>query len=162
MNCIVVVDKNWAIGKDNDLLVHLPGDLKYYKEKTTGKVIVIGRKTLESFPGGRPLPNRTNLVLTGNIEYNNDHCIVCHGKEQMDEELKKYNDQDIFVSGGQSIYQLFLEQCNTVYVTKIDAEYPADRYFKNLDEDPAFKITWQSDVKEDNGTKYRFLKYERI
>ena len=142
--------------------MHLTGDLRYYKEKTIGKVIVIGRKTLESFPGGRPLPNRTNLVLTGNSEYNNDHCIVCHGKEQMEEELKKYNDQDIFVSGGQSIYQLFLEQCNTVYVTKIDKEYPADRYFKNLDEDPAFKITWQSDVKEDNGTEYRFLKYERI
>ena len=162
MNSIVVVDKNWAIGRDNDLLVHLPGDLKYYKEKTTGKVIVIGRKTLESFPGGRPLPNRTNLVLTSNPEYKNQYCTVCLGEEAMMEEIKKFPTEDIFVSGGQSIYDLFLDKCDTVYVTKIDAEYPADRYFKNLDQDSAFKVTWQSDVQEEKGTKYTFVKYERL
>ena len=162
MNAIVVVDKNWAIGKDNDLLVHLPGDLKYYKEKTTGKVIVVGRKTLESFPGGKPLPNRTNLVLTSNPDYKNPYCTVCLGKDQMDKQLEKYHTEDIFISGGQSIYELFLDQCQVVFVTKIEEEYPADRYFKNLDEDPAFKITWESPLQEDKGTKYRFLKYERI
>ena len=162
MNAIVVVDKNWAIGKDNDLLVHLPGDLKYYKEKTTGKVIVIGRKTLDSFPGGKPLPNRINLVLTSNSEYKNEHCIVCMGQQAMLNELEKYEDDEIFISGGQSIYDLFLEKCDTVYVTKIDAEYPADRYFKNLDKDPNFKVTWKSDLQEDKGTEYRFLKYERV
>ena len=162
MNCIVVVDKNWAIGKDNDLLVHLPGDLKYYKEKTTGKVIVIGRKTLESFPGGRPLPNRTNLVLTSNPDYKNQYCTVCLGEDAMLKEIEKYPAEDIFISGGQSIYDLFLDRCDTVYVTKIDQEYPADRYFKNLDEDPAFKMTMESEIQEDNGTQYRFVKYERI
>ena len=161
MNAIVVVDKNWAIGKDNDLLVHLPGDLKYYKEKTTGKVIVIGRKTLESFPGGRPLPNRTNLVLTSNPEYKNPHCTVCLGEAAMLKELENYPTQDIFVSGGQSIYDLFLDRCDTVYVTKIEDEYPADRYFRNLDEDDNYHVTWESDLQEDKGTKYRFLKYER-
>lgn len=162
MNCIVVVDKNWAIGKDNDLLVHLPGDLKYYKEKTTGKVIVIGRKTLESFPGGRPLPNRTNLVLTSNPEYKNEYCTVCLGEEAMLKEIAKYPTEDIFISGGQTIYDLFLDRCDTVFVTKIDDEYPADRYFKNLDNDPSFKVTWESDIQEDKGTKYKFVKYQRV
>lgn len=162
MNAIVVVDKNWAIGKDNDLLVHLPGDLKYYKEKTTGKVIVIGRKTLESFPGGKPLPNRTNLVLTSNPEYKNEHCVVCLGEGAMLKELEKYKTEEIFISGGQSIYELFLEKCDTVYVTKINEEYQADRFFKNLDQETNFKVTWESDVQEDSGVRYKFLKYERI
>ena len=162
MNCIVVVDRNWAIGRDNDLLVHLPGDLKYYKEKTTGKVIVIGRKTLESFPGGRPLPNRTNLVLTGNPAYVNRYCTVCCGVEELEEEIKRFPEDDIFVSGGQAVYELMLDKCDTVYVTKIDREYPADRYFRNLDDDENFKITWESPVQEEKGIQYRFLKYERV
>lgn len=162
MNAIVVVDKNWAIGKDNDLLVHLPGDLKYYKEKTTGKVIVIGRKTLESFPGGKPLPNRKNLVLTSNPQYKNEYCTVCLGEEAMLSELEKYEDDEIFISGGQSVYDLFLDRCDTVYVTKIEGEYPADRYFKNLDDDPGYQVTWESDMQEDKGVQYRFLKYQRI
>ena len=69
MNAIVAVDRNWAIGKDGDLLVHLPGDLKYYRQKTIGNVIIAGRKTLESFPGGRPLPERTNIVVTRNRDF---------------------------------------------------------------------------------------------
>ena len=94
MNCIVVADMNWAIGKDNGLLAHLPGDLKYYKEKTLGKVIVIGRKTLESFPGGKPLPGRTNLVLTGNPDYKNENCIVCCGMDALEKAMAQYDDED--------------------------------------------------------------------
>lgn len=161
MNCIVVCDKNWAIGKDNGLLVHLPEDLKYYKEKTTGKIIVIGRKTLESFPGGRPLPNRTNIVLTANPDYKNEHCIVCCGKDALDSELKKYDDSEIFVSGGSMIYELLFDSCDTIYVTKIFDEFEADRYFKNMDEQSDFEITWQSDIKEQNGISFQFVKYER-
>ena len=83
MNAIVVVDRNWAIGREGNLLVHLPGDLKYYKEKTTGNVIVYGRKTLSTYPGGKPLPNRTNIVLTRNRDYENDGCIICHSREEV-------------------------------------------------------------------------------
>ena len=162
MNCIVVVDQNWAIGKDNDLLVHLPGDLKYYREKTIGKVIVIGRKTLESFPGSKPLPKRTNLVLTGNPAYENKSCIVCCGVEALIAEMKKYPEEDIFISGGEMIYNMFVDKCDTVYVTKIYKAFEADKHFKNMDEDENYKITWKSDMQEENGIKYQFCKYERI
>lgn len=162
MNCIVVVDQNWAIGRDNGLLVHLPGDLKYYKEKTLGKVIVIGRKTLESFPGAKPLPKRTNLVLTNNREYQNDDCIVCHGEEALLTEMSKYDDDDIFISGGEMIYKMFQGKCQNVYVTKIFDTFKADKHFANMDEDKNYKETWQSDIQEENGVKYQFVKYERI
>lgn len=161
MNCIVVADRNWAIGKDNGLLVHLPGDLKYYKEKTIGKVIVIGRKTLESFPGGKPLPGRTNIVLTGNSDYKNDSCVVCCGIEALEKELSKYDKRDIFISGGAMIYELFMDKCDTVYVTKLFEEFEADRYFPNMDAKDDFELTWESDIMEENGVQYRFVKYEK-
>ena len=162
MNCIVAADKNWAIGKDNGLLVHLPEDLKYYKEKTIGKVIVIGRKTLESFPGGKPLPNRTNLVLTGNPKYKNDSCTVCCGIDALEKEMEKYSDKDIFVSGGAMIYNLFLDRCDVVYVTKLYDEFEADTYFPNMDKKENYKVTWESDIMEEKGVSYRFVKYEKI
>lgn len=161
MNCIVVADQNWAIGKDNGLLVHLPGDLKYYKEKTLGKVIIIGRKTLESFPGGKPLPGRTNIVLTGNPEYKNENCIVCCGLDELNRTVSDYDDEDIFVSGGAMIYDLMLDRCDKVFVTKIYDTFEADRYFRNMDEDEDFLMTWESDPIEENGLTYRFTLYER-
>lgn len=161
MNCIVVADQNWAIGKDNGLLVHLPGELKYYKEKTLGKVIIIGRKTLESFPGGKPLPGRTNIVLTGNPEYKNENCIVCCGLDELNRTVSDYDDEDIFVSGGAMIYDLMLDRCDKVFVTKIYDTFEADRYFRNMDEDEDFLMTWESDPIEENGLTYRFTLYER-
>lgn len=161
MNCIVVADSNWGIGRDNDLLVHLPGDLKYYKEKTIGKVIVIGRKTLESFPGGKPLPGRTNLVLTGNMEYSNDACVVCHGMDELREKMAGYRDEDIFISGGESIYNQFIDECDVLYVTRLESAFPADRHFRNLDEDDRFEVTWESGTYEENGVRYRFVRYDR-
>lgn len=159
---MVIVDENWGIGRNNELLVHLPGDLKHYKKTTLGKVIVIGRKTLESFPQGKPLPGRTNIVITGNPEYKNDACIVCCGKEKLMEELDRYNSEDIFISGGETIYNLFVEECDTVYLTKIYDVFEADKHFKNMDEDDRYSITWKSDIYEENGVKYQFFKYERI
>lgn len=161
MNAIVVVDKNWAIGRDGDLLVHLPGDLKYYKERTWGKVTVIGRKTLESFPGGKPLPGRTNVVLTRDQDYKAEGCVVMHSKEEVLEYVKQYNDEDVFISGGGEIYKQFLEDCDTFYVTKINESYEADRYFPNLDE-LGLEVTWSSDVQEEKGVTYQFLKYNRV
>ena len=160
MNAIVVVDQNWAIGRDGGLLVHLPGDLKYYKEKTIGNVTVVGRKTLESFPGGKPLPNRTNIVITRNPHYEAEGCILCKSKEEVMERLKEYDDEKVFIAGGAEVYRQFMEECDVFYVTKIFAEFEADRYFPNLDE-AGCRITWESPMQEEKGISYQFLKYER-
>lgn len=160
MNAIVVVDNNWAIGRDGQLLVHLPGDLRYYKEKTLGKVIVVGRKTLESFPGGKPLPDRTVVVVTRNRNYFRDDCIVCHSKEEVLETLGKYDTEDIFISGGAEIYRLFMDVCDDFYVTKIYKGFDADRYFPDLDS-LGYETVWKSPMQEEKGISYRFLKYRK-
>lgn len=160
MNAIVVVDNNWAIGRNGDLLVHLPGDLKYYKEKTTGNVIVVGRKTLESFPGGKPLPNRTNIVITRNPDYEADGCIICSSKEEALKKLEEYDTEKVFIAGGAEIYRQFMDDCDEFYVTKIYESFEADRYFPNLDE-LGFKVIWESPFQEEKGIKYRFLRYAR-
>lgn len=160
MNAIVVVDRNWAIGKDGNLLVHLPGDLKYYKQKTIGNVIVVGRKTLESFPGGKPLPGRTNIVITRNEDYDKEGCVVCHSKEQVMEKLQEYDTEKVFVAGGAEVYRQFMDVCDSFYVTKIDDEFEADRYFPDLDA-LGYEVVWESLVQEEKGISYRFLKYSK-
>ena len=160
MNAIVAVDRNWAIGKDGDLLVHLPGDLKYYRQKTIGNVIIAGRKTLESFPGGRPLPERTNIVVTRNRDFEAEGCVVCHSKEQVLESLEAYGDAEVFVAGGAEIYELFMDESDAFYETKIDSEFDADRFFPNLDA-LGYRVECESPVQEEKGLTYRFLKYSR-
>ena len=160
MNAIVVVDSNWAIGRDGGLLVHLPGDLKYYKEKTIGNVTVVGRKTLESFPGGKPLPGRTNIVITRNPDYEADGCILCRSREEVLKKIKEYDTEKVFIAGGAEVYRQFMEECDVFYVTKIHASFEADRHFPNLDE-AGYRITWESPMQEEKGIAYQFLKYER-
>ena len=138
MNIIVAVDKNWAIGKDNKLLVSIPADMKMFRQETTGKVVVMGRKTLESFPNGLPLKNRTNIVLTGNKDYNVKDAIIVHTVEELLEEIKKYPSEEVYCIGGDSVYKQLLPYCDTAHVTKIDFAYEADSYFPNLDEMPVF------------------------
>ena len=120
MNIIVAVDKNWAIGKDNKLLVSIPADMKMFRQETTGKVVVMGRKTLESFPNGLPLKNRTNIVLTGNKDYNVKDAIIVHTVEELLEEIKKYPSEEVYCIGGDSVYKQLLPYCDTAHVTKID------------------------------------------
>ena len=160
MNAIVAADRNWAIGRDNDLLVHLPGDLKYYKEKTIGNVIIVGQRTLESFPGSRPLPKRTNIVLSDDPAFVRDDCIVCRSKEEVLETAAGYDPDRVFICGGASIYRLFLEDCDAFYVTKIDAEFEADTWFPNLDE-LGYTVDWSSEEHEEGGVRYRFCRYVR-
>lgn len=160
MNAIVVVDENWAIGKNGGLLVHLPGDLKYYKKRTIGKHIIIGRKTLESFPGGKPLPGRTNIVVTRDGDFKKEGCVVCHSVEEAVQAAGAYPEEDVFVAGGAEIYREFFDLCDTFYVTKIYEAFEADRFFPNLDEDD-FRITWESEMQQENGIEYRFFKYVR-
>ena len=161
MNAIVAVDENWAIGKDGKLLADLPGDKAYFKEKTIGKRIVIGRKTLESFPDGKPLPDRENIVLTHNRNYQARGCTVINTFMEFTLYASKF-DQDVFVCGGAEIYKLLVPVCDNIYVTHIMHKFDdADVYFPDLTEDERLVETWRSDVKEENGFKYYFAKYER-
>ena len=145
MNLIVAVDENWAIGYKNELLIRIPADMKMFRQETTGKVVVLGRKTLETFPGGQPLKNRTNIILSTNKNYKVKDATVVHSVEELLEELKNYADEDIYIIGGETIYRQLLPYCNVAHITKIDRSYEADAYFPNLDADPAWEVTAESD-----------------
>jgi dihydrofolate reductase len=162
MNIIAAVDKNWAIGKNNELLVRIPMDQKFFRETTTGKVVVMGRKTLESFPNGLPLKNRTNIVLTHNPAYQVKDAIVVHSMEELHRELEKYDTNDVYVIGGQKIYEQLLDECDVAHITKIDYAYDADAYFPNLDEKPEWKITADSEEQTYFDLEFYFYKYERV
>ena len=162
MNLIVAVDKNWAIGNGNKLLVSIPQDMKFFRETTTGKVVVMGRKTLESFPGGQPLKKRTNIVITRDKNYKVKDAIVVHSVEEALEELKKYNEEDIYVIGGESIYRQMLPYCKVAHVTRINHAYEADTYFPNLDEKDEWLVTGVSDEQTYFDLEYEFMRYERV
>ncbi len=140
MNLIAAADRNWAIGLKNKLLVQIPADQRYFRQMTEGHVIVMGRKTLESFPGGRPLPNRINIVLSSNKGYKPGGCIVFHDLEELKEGLKEYAPEEIFVIGGGRVYSELIGLCDTAYITKIDKAFDADTYFPNLDEMPEWEL----------------------
>ena len=161
MNLIAAVDKNWAIGNKNQLLVRIPLDQKFFREMTTGKVCVMGRKTLESFPGGRPLKNRTNIVLTHNESYRVEGAIVVHSLEELHTELEKYKSEDIYVIGGQKIYEQLVDECDLAHITKIDHVYTADAYFPNLDEKPEWVLTGDSEEQTYFDLEFYFLRYEK-
>ena len=162
MNLIVAVDKNWGIGKNNDLLVRIPADQKFFRETTIGKVVVMGRKTLESFPNGTPLKNRTNIVLTHDKNYDGKGAIVVNSLDQLHEELKKYPSEDIFIIGGQKIYEQLVDECNVAHITKIEYEYDADAYFPNLDEKEEWVITGDSEEQTYFDLEYFFYRYEKV
>lgn len=160
MNLIVAADKNWAIGKDNKLLVSIPADMKFFRQTTTGKVVVMGRKTLESFPNGLPLKNRVNIVLTRNEKYQVQNAIIVHSLEELKKELIKYNSEDIYVIGGDSIYKQLLPYCSLAHVTRIDHAYEADTYFPDLDELPGWHLAGDSDEQTYFDLEYSFMLYQ--
>lgn len=161
MNLIVNVDRNWAIGKNNRLLVSIPADMKFFRETTQGNIVVMGRKTLESFPQGQPLKNRVNIVITGNKDYQVKGAIVVHSIEEAVEECGRH-EGEVFVIGGESIYRAMLPYCQTAYVTKTDHAYEADTWFPNLDEDPQWRLTGITEEQTYFDLEYVFAKYERI
>lgn len=162
MNLILAADKNWAIGNKGGLLCHLSADLKYFKEKTQGKTVVMGRPTLESLPGGKPLPNRENIVLTNRADYAPEGVTVVHSEEELDEALAGKDPEQVMLIGGGKVYRDFLSRCEACYITKIYDEFAADTWFINLDERPEFRVVWQSEIQEENGIKYQFLTYRRV
>lgn len=161
MNLIAAVDKNWAIGYQNELLVRIPNDHKHFREETTGKVVVLGRKTLETFPQGLPLKNRTNIILSRNQGYSVKDAIVVHSLEELKQELSKYPSEDIYIIGGESVYRELVSWCDVAHITRIDHEYQADAYFPNLDEDEDWEITADSEEQTYFDIEYTFVKYER-
>ena len=137
-------------------------DQKFFRETTTGKVVVMGRKTLESFPNGLPLKNRTNIVLTRNPKYEVKDAIVVHSLDELREELKKYNSEDIYIIGGEQIYNALVDECDVAHITKIEYEYDADAYFPNLDEKPEWRIVADSEEQTYFDLEFFFYKYEKI
>ncbi|MEG1504849.1 MAG: dihydrofolate reductase [Lachnospiraceae bacterium] len=161
MNIIVAADKNWGIGYRNQLLVSIPSDMKFFRQTTTGKIVVMGRKTLESFPNGQPLRDRVNIVLTRDTNYDGKGAVVVHTMEELLKETKKYPTEDIYVIGGESIYRELLPYCDCAYITKIDHEYQADTHFPNLDELEEWVLTEDTEEQTYFNLEYVFAKYEK-
>ena len=152
MNAIVAVSENGGIGKDNELLFHISADLKRFKELTSGHTVIMGRKTLQSLPGGRGLPNRRNIVITRDSDFTAERAEVVHS---IDEALA-LADEDAFVIGGASIYAAMLPYCEKVYLTKVYAEAEADAYFPALD---GWQVAEQSEIMEENGLRFQYIDY---
>ena len=157
MNLIVAVDQNWAIGKDGDQLVYLKEDLKRFRTLTSGHTVILGRKTLATFPGGRPLKNRRNLILSRNPQFQAEGAEVFASVE----ELVQQADGDAFVIGGASVYEQLLPYCDTAYITKIHAAFPADTYFPDLDKSEEWEIVEESESLEQDGIAYHYVTYRR-
>lgn len=161
MKAILHADKEWGIGKKNGLMFSIPADMKFFRETTTGNVVVMGSNTLKSFPGGKPLKNRTNIVLYPNGEKRED-CKIVDSLEELFAEIKKYDTDKVFVIGGAMMYKTLLPYCSEVFVTKVDAVGGADAYFENLDTNPSFKLVYQSDPVETNGYTVHFTTYKNL
>ena len=161
MKLIVAVDKNWAIGNKGDLLTSIPEDKKFFRETTTGNVVVMGKKTLLSFTNGLPLKNRINIVLTTDVNFTAKDAIIVHSLEELDEELKKYNTDSVYVIGGAIVYDELLDKCNEAYVTYIDYQYDADCYFPNLEKKDEWVMTEESEEHTYFDVEYYFRKYEK-
>lgn len=162
MKLIVNVDNEWNIGNDGDLVFPIPEDMKFFRATTSNKVVVMGRKTLDSFPGGNPLKNRVNIVLTRDADFSREPAIICHSVDETLEMLKQYDSDDVYIIGGAEIYKTFLPYCDTAIVTHVDAVAPeADKKFPDLSVIPKWELAESSEEKEGNGFKFRFCTYKK-
>lgn len=159
MKSIVAVDEKWGIGKKNGLLFSLPEDMKYFREMTLNKVVVMGSNTLKSFPGGKPLKNRVNIVLFPGGEKRED-CTVVQDLKELSEVLKNYDTDDVFVIGGAMFYKTMLPYCDTAYVTKVKADGKAEVFYENLDALPEWKCEKEGEETVTNGYTVRFTVYK--
>ncbi len=162
MKMIAAVDEKWGIGKNGGLLCHLPGDMRFFRETTSGCTIVMGRVTFESFPGRKGLPKRRNIVITSIRDYKAEGAEVVHSYEEMKRLLSGTDDDSVFVIGGARVYNDLLPMCQTAYITKIYRDLGADRFIPDLDASGEFEAEPISGMKEENGVRYRFFKYTRV
>ncbi len=159
MKAIVAVDVKWGIGKNNDLLFSIPEDMKFFREKTSGKVVCMGYNTLLSFPGSKPLKNRTNIVLAPEGVERED-CTIVHTLDDLFKTLKKYDDDEIFVIGGAMFYRTMVDYCSQVFVTKVNADGEATVFYPNLDEKENFELVYVSQPIMTNDYEIRFTTYQ--
>lgn len=157
MNLIAAVDRNWAIGKGGDQLVYLRTDLRRFQALTTGHAVILGRKTLSTFPGGRPLKDRRNLVLSRDPDFRPEGAEVFPTLEA----LLSAAPEDAFVIGGGSVYAALLDFCDTAYITKLDAAWPADTWLPDLDALPEWQVAEEGEELEENGVRFRYVTYRR-
>ncbi len=158
MRAIFCADKKWGIGKNGGLLFSLPQDMKFFRETTKGKVVVMGRKTLDSFPNGAPLKGRTNIVLSSKDA--KEGTVGAKDLPELLSLLKNYPSEDVFVIGGESVYRALLPYCEEVLVTKVAADGGADTFVPDLDRDNNFTLAAEGEPVQDNGYTIRFCTYK--
>ncbi len=161
MNLIVSADKHWSIGKNGRPLVNIPAERQLLLKETAGKVVVMGRKTLETLPGGQPLGGRTNVVLSADLSFKARGAVVCRSMEETLAYLEEFDPKDIYILGGESIYRQFLPYCDTAHVTYIDYTYSADTHFSNLDQDPSWEMAAESEEQTYFDLCYTFRMYRK-
>ncbi len=160
MDLIVAADRNWAIGKGGDLIYSIPEDMKFFRKMTAGKTVVMGRKTLESFPGGKPLPKRVNVVLSSNRDYSPEGTVAVHNYAELFDEIAKYPEDDVMLIGGGRLYTDLAKYCRRAYITLIDAETEGvDTFIPNFDELEGWSLESVSDPVETGGHVIRFATY---
>ncbi len=161
MNIVVTVDENWAVGRQDKLLVQIPADQRNFQRLTMGGTVVMGRKTLQAMPQGQPLYGRNNIILSENRDFKVRGTQVLHSLEELYDKIKNISDEDIYVCGGESLYRQLLKQCDTAYVTMVEKAYDADRYFENLDRNEEWELLEESDEQTYFDITYYFRKYGR-
>lgn len=159
MKAILSADLNWGIGRDGELLQRVPEDMKFFRKMTAGKIVVMGRETFESLPGRQPLKDRINIVLSRSADYCDDRLIMCRSVDDLFIELGKYDPDDIFVIGGESVYTQLLPYCSEAFVTRFEKEFDADRHFPDLDAMENWVLAEKSERHFYNDMGFRFLKY---
>ncbi len=159
MNMIAAVDNLGGIGMNGNMLYHIPEDLRYFKQMTYGKVVVMGRSTLKSLPGAGPLAGRTNIVLTRNMDLMAGNFILCHSLNDLGQAIAPYDGDDVFVIGGEMVYAQLMDYCAKAYITKIYHSMPADRFFPDIENAANWALATESDMKEYNGIRFSFREY---
>ena len=160
MNAIVAVDQNWAIGHEGSLLFTLPTDMKRFRSLTLNGTVIMGRKTLDSFPGGKALAKRRNIVITHHTDCDREGVEIVSSPDAAMELLSDADSDTLWVIGGGSVYTTLLSRCKRVYLTKVDAAAAeTDTYFPNLDKLPVWEVESTSEVFEENGLSYQFIDY---
>lgn len=161
MKMIVCVSENLGIGLNNELLFSLPPDMKFFREATMGKAVIMGRGTLDSFPGGKPLKNRTNIVLTRDRDFSREGAEVFHSKEEVLEFVKQFDSDDVYVIGGGQIYHMFKDNCSEALVTKVRKNVLCDTFFFDIDSDKEWYLENESELMEYEGINFSFCTYRK-
>lgn len=162
MELIVNVTENWGIGLENRLLVSISADLRRFRQLTEGKTVILGRRTLETFPGGRPLKNRRNILLTANPDFRAEGAEIVHSEQELFAVLRTLPREELCVIGGASVYRLLLDYCDAARVTKTGLVCKADAFFPDLDAAENWRIAAQSEMQEENGLRFRYIDYVNL